>query len=248
MSTPCTRLDDYLGGRLAPDAEAAFERHLADCDACEAASAPLAADLRALADVACPPEVVTAALRAARQTTPPAPPTASTGRGGPRRAAPDRPARRARAGRRWMPVTLAVLGALVVAALALRGGAEDTPPAVAERVEPRTAPDVPTPLETAPETAAPEVAQAAPPRPAPPTTVPDAAPPSATPPVEDSAAEADPAAPPDEPTAAEVEAAADDLRLAFALVGDVQRRADRALRDEAGALGSLDHALPHFAP
>ena len=215
--------------------------------------APLAAELRALADAACPPDVVAAALAAARASAPPAP-----GRGGPGRPAPDRPAQRARSGRRWLPVALAALGA-VVGAVVFWGGAEDAPPVQVAQVEP------------APPTPGGGGAEPAPPAPASPTPPPQGGgqgeglagrPPAPAarrpapggvdlppaPPRPEPGAPAPAVAAVAAPTEAEVEAAAADLRLAFALVADVQDRADRAFRDEAGALGSLDTALPHLAP
>ena len=248
----------------------------------EGLPAPLAAELRALADTACPPDVVAAALAAARQT---APPTPDTGRGG--RPAPDRaPRRGAWAGRRWAPVALVALGALVVAVVALRGGAEDAQPPQVAQVEPTapppareggvaetstsaTPPPASSPLPRGDGHRASDgasqsegLASRRPARSTPPRPAPDGAAPSPTPPRPAAggvAAPADPsadAAPPlaeaagggaDAPTEAEVEAAQRDLELAFALVADVQRRADRALRP-ADVLQTLDTALPHLAP
>jgi hypothetical protein len=89
-------------------------------------------------------------------------------------------------------------------------------------------PDAPPQRETAPPPSAPE---------------PDAAPEAAAP--HDTTPEPIAQAEDAEPSPAEVERAADDLRLAFALVADAQRRAGRALRDEAGpVVSTIDHALP----
>ena len=211
-----------------------------DGDAFEPAPLPpdLAAELRSLADTTCPPDVLAAALaHAAPLKTP-------------RRRAADRPARAGRSRRagRWLPVALAVAAVLAVAGLALRGGEAPEPlPAVAETVPPRPetmepapvpAPDVP----PSPEAAAPPPAAMT----APPVAVPTPVPTASAPP--DLAVAATPPAVEDDPTPAEVEAATRDLQLALALVAGVQDQADRALRDQTGALRTIDAALPHLDP
>lgn len=257
MSAPCTRLPAYLDGRLTPDDEAAFERHLADCATCDAALGaalddPLDADLTALADVTCPPGVVEAALAAVRQPAPPS-------RRPARPLAADRAARRGRPVRSWAVAAAVVLAALVVALLWRPSGTAVSPaPAVAERGGAETA----TPRSDAP---VPDIARAAPPRPdadveadatpadapvsAPETPVTETAPAETAPPDDLAATRNAPSGPDDAaPTEAEIDAASRDLQLAFSLVAGVQRQADRALRHETGALDALDTALPHLAP
>ena len=65
--TDCTLLDAYLDGQLDDGDARAFESHVLDCDACDAAlalPAEAVADLRAMT---CPPDVLDAALRTAHR-------------------------------------------------------------------------------------------------------------------------------------------------------------------------------------
>ncbi len=275
MTIRCPHLDAYLDGQLSAADAQAYEAHALGCPWCAAAlAAPLdpafsaggPADLRALADVgcppdllahvldapdapalfadgfrqlraeSCPPEVIEAALRTARR-------------------APDRGARPARRTVRQVAAwTLGLAAALAVAvglwpqapaldpagpAVAVSAPAPDEAPA------PEPAPEsVPTPDERpqaaalpSPQAPDPPAATAEPARPAPPPT------PTA------SGTADDPAAPPldalaagpdtpsdDLPTEAEIADARRDLALAFRLVDKAQTRARDAVRDEAGAL------------
>ena len=246
MTDPCLLRNDYLGGRLAePDAQR-FETHASTCDACDAA---LLADdlglgdelgLAALADVTCPPELLTSVLPASRR-------------------APDRPsaarsAARRRRGRLWVAPTALAVAAVAVFLLM----PHDTADPLASAGDPTETvdPDPTRPEPSGDGTEAEGVAQdaplvasaeAAPTVTAPPRPTPSRAP--ARPTRSDSApiqvAEDAPPADPD-PTPEEIEAAARDLALAFAIIDDVQSRAGRTVRKEVADLSStFDYAIPH---
>lgn len=244
MTTDCTRLDAYRDGRLAePDAQA-FESHAATCAACDDALLADDLGLSTLADVACPPAVLDAALAAARR---------------PARHAADRgpiPASRSRrTPRRLRVVPLALAAGLALAAtLWLLPSQEDASPEFASLDAPAqdTAPAPPPP---SPEV---EILDAeAPPRPPTPSPAPPAVrprPPVTTPapaaPSPEMIAAATPATEPDpldepEPSPEDIAGARRDLALAFALLADAQSQARDAIRDDASALTStLDTALP----
>ncbi len=261
--TDCTRLDDYLDGRLSDADAQAFETHTLSCDACETALDATALDLSPLGDATCPPAVVDAALRAARR-------------------APDRGAARPSGRRRSAFAGLALAAVLAVAiGVGLdRDGptpeiAEVTPPAAADAAletatsdasTPDVVPDAITDELPQPETADASAPTPTPPasaaRPAPRAAQPRAAQPRAVRPLSSpaparAAPEAAPApdlaqASPDqtepgetEPTSAEIAAARQEIALAFRLVADAQTRAGDVVRAEAGPLSTtLDHTLP----
>ena len=244
MTNTCFRLDDYLDGRLSDADAEAFETHTLACPACDAALDEAAPDLSALRDVACPPEVVEAALRTARRA--PA-------------VAPDRSPAVGRSRRRFAFVPLALAAALAVAVgigVTLDRGADGPPQPIAEAVTPADVPEtsateVP-PAEPAPPasntTAEPEPVATPRPTPAPPPLpAPAPAPEPIARPSDDFVAQADPA--PDttepEPTPEEIEAAREDLALAFHLVAEAQTQARQAVRAEATPLThTIDRALP----
>ena len=241
MTHHCLLLDDYLDGRLSDADAEAFEIHALDCDVCDEALAlpdELSAGLRDLADCACPPAVIDAALRTARR-------------------APDRRAAVATRRRRgfWAaPVSLVALAVALVVLLPpapereSRPVVTDAPAPLSEstRVAVATpAPDVPPVLDTdevhADEVDAADAAPVRTRRPADRTRRARPAPRADRPPT----ASAPTPSAQDQPTQAEIEAATQDLALAFRLVAEAQSEARDALRDEAGELSStLDTALP----
>ncbi|PAP77348.1 zf-HC2 domain-containing protein [Rubrivirga marina] len=249
MTAPCSRLDDYLDGRLSDADAEAFETHTLSCSTCDAALDEAALDLSALGAVACPPEVVEAALRTARRA-----PT----------LAPDRaPAIRQRARRRFSVVPLALVAAVAIAIGVTWDRGEDGPVApIAEAVVPADEPDA-LPAEVAPSDPAvsasdttveaePLIPTPQPATPAPRRSAPPPAPEPTALPSDDLVAQADPTPEPAEaepaeaePTPAEIEAARDDLALAFHLVADAQTQARAAVRAEATPLShTIDRALP----
>ncbi|WP_412063164.1 anti-sigma factor family protein [Rubrivirga sp. IMCC45206] len=251
MTTDCTRLDAYRDGRLAePDAQA-FETHAASCAACDAELLADDVGLSALADVACPPAVLDAAL-------------ASVGR--PSRRTGDRaavPASRAgRTLRRLRLVPLALAAALALSTTIWLLPRDEAPAPDIARVEAPAPEAEPSPsLASSDSSEIPEASRPAPdstlapaadqpPRPTPlPRPVPATTPTAPSPDLV-AATEPDADSPPDEvaepePSPDDVAAARRDLALAFALVADAQTQARDAIRDDASALTStLDTALP----
>lgn len=250
------RLDAYLDGE--PDA--AVRRHVDECPTC-AAEVALARQIdAALAEagtVRAPDGLVAAALAEARGTRPARWPVR------PSQAADRATARRSRRG---PLLTASALALAVVVVVATTWATREAPRPTADRplvTDVSTPPGVPVDIPTeaakpdtepgpedSDEPLAPLAAPANRPVPSDPGPAPTAPRPTAEPdPVVEPAATPEPEpiaqAEDAEPTPAEVEQAADDLRLAFALVADAQRRAGRALRNEAGpVVSTIDHALP----
>ena len=234
--TPCDRLDAYLGGRLVPDEEAAFETHVASCPTClESTDSEVADALARLGAIACPPDVLDAALAQAR------------------RAAPDRSPRRGGAFRS-VRVWAALAAVLAVAlSLALRTGLD--PDESAQVAEVRSEP---TPI--APEAAllpeapvSPEVEPVAePPAPAPPTPpterpapVPEAVAPPAPRPEPTPIVVPEAGAPlPETASADSVSIAREEVYFALAIVADAQDRTASAVADGVGRLSDAINATP----
>ena len=245
---PCPDLDRLLDAVVAgrPGAAERLDAHAAACPAC-AAEALLADEpdpvldgaLACLQGVECPPEVVAAAIAAARPTVHAAPrPDRAPDRAADRRpaAAPRRPVWR------WMTASAIALVALVAAVALFQGGPDAPPSLVAQSSpDPRPRPEPAAPSVTEPSqtgTIAPTPPSALPPaapspgpaqRPATsapaPAPVPDAALPVPAPDLVAAALpDPDPALAPSD-TAAAREA----LALAFAIVGRAQQSADAAV-------------------
>ena len=209
--SPCTPREAYLDGSLSPKEVAAFEDHVATCEACLAPpfsdeERALLADLQA---VTCPPDVLAAALAAV-----------PAGR-------PDRAPRRHVARRRvrpvWAGVAFAAALAVLVATWSLRQDSQAPPPFADAGSQP-VVPSVTAPP-PAPPSPEPVVPEAAPPAPVQrgasrPRTTP--ARPSPTPAPIAQVVPQEPA-PPDS-----VAAARDELLVAFAIVAEAQDQAARA--------------------
>ena len=210
--SPCTPREAYLNGSLSPEAVAAFEDHVAACEACLAT--PFSAEERALLDdlraVTCPPDVLTAALAA----------VPATGQD----RAPRRHAGRRRVRPVWVSVAFVAALAVLVATWSVREDSP-TPPPLADAGSEPGVPAIMTPAPPASPSPEPVVPEAAPPAPVQrgasrPRTTP--ARPSPTPAPIAQVVPQEPA-PPDS-----VAAARDELLVAFAIVAEAQDQAARA--------------------